>query len=230
MTFNALEDDELDSNWPSSALFVYAVLHHFRAEKCQLIMQPQQAMGHMRNHSEGCLSEKPGPGRERRGEENELTRKIGAWPRSISVSVTYLAQDSVTVSEDWTLVLDVCDHASTNESNAKEAVRALRREFKYAIILCNSSDTFISQPTSCKFLDMLEDLLTSSRTSPVVREHVMDVLAAAVKDAGFRGLLRRFKPWDKPEEGMLFDAADAMLNSPARWRAGLRLRLRHKQH
>ncbi|KAJ7705554.1 hypothetical protein B0H17DRAFT_1126357 [Mycena rosella] len=217
MTFNALEDDELDSNWPSSALFVYAVLHHFRAEKCQLIMQPQQAMGHMRNHSEGCPSEKPGPGarerdrdqgRERRGKENELTRKIGAWPRSISISVTYLAQDSVTVSEAWTLVLDVCDHASTNESNAKEAVHALRCEFKYGEPTVQLAAV---RSTSCKFLDMLEDLLTSSRTSPVVREHVMDVLAAAVKDAGFRGLLRRFKPWDKPEEGMLFDAADAML-------------------
>ncbi|KAJ7705553.1 hypothetical protein B0H17DRAFT_1193209 [Mycena rosella] len=38
MTFNALEDDELDSNWPSSALFVCAVLRHFRAKKCQLII------------------------------------------------------------------------------------------------------------------------------------------------------------------------------------------------
>jgi hypothetical protein len=28
-------------------------------------------------------------------------------------------------------VLDVCDHASATEANAKEAVRALRREFKY---------------------------------------------------------------------------------------------------
>ncbi|KAJ7656692.1 hypothetical protein B0H17DRAFT_1337923 [Mycena rosella] len=158
-------------------------------------------------------------GRERRDEENELTRKIGFL--------------TATASEDWTLVLDVCDHASANESNAKEAVRALRREFKYgepaaqlaaarlwAIMLRNSSDTFISQSTSRKFLDTLEDLLTSSRTSPVVRERVMDVLAAAAyasgtkKDAGFRGLWRRVKPRDKPEEGMPFDAEDAMFNPP----------------
>ncbi|KAJ7468571.1 Adenylosuccinate synthetase-domain-containing protein [Mycena latifolia] len=100
--------------------------------------------------------------------------------------------------KDWTLVLDVCDHASANESNAKGAVRALRREFKYgepaaqlllpgylwAIMLRNSSDIFISQSTSRKFLDTPEDLLTSSRTSPVVRERVMDVLAAAAYTSG----------------------------------------------
>ncbi|KAF8130904.1 hypothetical protein K438DRAFT_1999190 [Mycena galopus ATCC 62051] len=117
-------------------------------------------------------------GRERREEENELTRKIG-----------FLA---ATAFEDWTLVLDVCDHASATEANAKEAVRALRREFKYgepaaqlaaarlwAIMLRNCSETFISQCTSRKFLGAVEDLLTSSRTAPVVRERVMDVLAAA---------------------------------------------------
>ncbi|KAJ6554041.1 hypothetical protein DFH09DRAFT_1280745 [Mycena vulgaris] len=158
-------------------------------------------------------------GRERRDEENELTRKIGFL--------------TATASEDWRLVLDVCDHASANESNAKEAVRALRREFKYgepaaqlaaarlwAIMLRNSSDTFISQSTSHKFLNTLEDLLTSSRTSPVVRERVMDVLAAAAyasgtkKDTGFRGLWRRVKPRDMPEEGMPFDTEDAMFNPP----------------
>ncbi|KAJ7798843.1 hypothetical protein B0H14DRAFT_3492166 [Mycena olivaceomarginata] len=75
---------------------------------------------------------------------------------------------TATASADWTLVLDVCDHASATEANAKEAVRALRREFKYgepaaqlaaawvwAIMLRNSADTFISQSTSRKFLDTL---------------------------------------------------------------------------
>ncbi|KAJ7724674.1 hypothetical protein B0H14DRAFT_3003639 [Mycena olivaceomarginata] len=158
-------------------------------------------------------------GRERRDEENELTRKIGFL--------------TTTASEDWTLVLDVCDHASATDANAKEAVRALRREFKYGepanqlaaarlwvIMLRNSSNTFIAQSTSRKFLDTLEDLLTSSRTSPVVRDRAMDVLAAAAyasgpkKDAGFRGLWLRVKPDDKPEEGMPFDTEDAMFNPP----------------
>ncbi|KAJ7938198.1 hypothetical protein B0H13DRAFT_2648652 [Mycena leptocephala] len=139
-------------------------------------------------------------GRERRDEENELTRKIGFL--------------TATASEDWTLVLDVCDHASATEANAKEAVRALRREFKYgepaaqlaaarlwAIMLRNSPSHFIPHV-------------------PVVRERVMDVLAAAAyasgskKDTGFRGLWRRVKPRDKPEEGMPFDTEDAMFNPP----------------
>jgi hypothetical protein len=45
----------------------------------------------------------------------------------MSVVLGYLA---ATASEDWALVLEVCERASANENNAKEAVRALRREFK----------------------------------------------------------------------------------------------------
>ena len=37
---------------------------------------------------------------------------------------------TATASEDWGLVLEVCERASSSESNAKEAVKALRREFK----------------------------------------------------------------------------------------------------
>lgn len=54
----------------------------------------------------------------------------------------------------------------------------------WAIMLRNSSDTFISQSTSRKFLDTLEDLLNSSKTSPVVRERVLDVIAAAAYASG----------------------------------------------
>ncbi|KAJ7202381.1 hypothetical protein GGX14DRAFT_370494, partial [Mycena pura] len=140
---------------------------------------------------------------------------------------------TATASEDWTLVLDICDRASANDANAMEAVRALRREFKYgepaaqlaaarlwAIMLRNSSDTFISKSTSRMFLDTLEDLLSSTHTSPVVRERVMEVVAAAAyasgpkKGTGFRRLWRRVKPRDKPEEGVPFDTEDAMFNPP----------------
>ncbi|KAF7293137.1 hypothetical protein HMN09_01191700 [Mycena chlorophos] len=156
--------------------------------------------------------------RERR-DDDELTRKIGFL--------------TATASEDWTLVLDVCDHASSSKTAAKEAVRAIRRDLKHgepsaqlaaarlwAIMLRNSSDVFITQCTSKKFLDTIEDLVTSSRISPVVRERVLDVLAAAAfasgsrKDSGFRGLWRRVKPKDKPDEGVPFDTEDAMFNPP----------------
>lgn len=54
-------------------------------------------------------------------------------------------------------------------------------------MLRNSSDSFISQCTSRKFLDNLEDLLTSSRTPPVVRERLMSVVAAAAYASGRSG-------------------------------------------
>ncbi|KAG7095922.1 hypothetical protein E1B28_006606 [Marasmius oreades] len=152
-------------------------------------------------------------------EQGELTRSIGFL--------------TATASEDWGLVLDVCERASANEANAKEAIRALKKEFKYgepaaqlsaarlwAIMLRNSSELFIGQSTSRKFFDTLEDLLLSSRTSPVVKERVLDVLAAAAyasgskKDTGFRGLWKKVKPHDKPDEGMPFDTDDAMFNPP----------------
>lgn len=158
----------------------------------------------------------------------ELTRLIG-----------YL---TATASEDWTIVLEVCERASATEANAKEAAKALRREFKYAeprsqlaaarlwaIMLRNASDIFLAQISQKKFIDTLEDVLTSSRTSPVVRERLMEVLAAAAyissrsqptgKDKekekeGFRGLWCRLKPADKPDGGVPFDTDDAMFSPP----------------
>ncbi|KAI0651280.1 hypothetical protein C8Q79DRAFT_996771 [Trametes meyenii] len=153
--------------------------------------------------------------RERKDEEAhaEITRMIG-----------YL---TATASEDWSLVLEVCDRASANDTNAKEAAKALRREFKYAepaaqlsaarlwaIMLRNCSQRFVLHCTSRKFLDTLEDVLNSSRTSPVVRERLLEVLAAAAyasePDGGFKTLWRKVRPPEKPEEGIPFDTEDAM--------------------
>ncbi|KAJ7585006.1 kinase-like domain-containing protein [Mycena floridula] len=158
--------------------------------------------------------------------ETEIPRK--PKPRSFWGFGRYL---TATASEDWTLVLEVCERASVNDSNAKEAVRTLRREFRYgepsaqlsaarlwAIMLRNSTETFISQSTSRIFLDTVEDLLESPRTSPVVRERVMDVVSAAAfasqKYTGFRTLWRKVKPPGKPDEGVPFDTDDAMFNPP----------------
>jgi len=159
-------------------------------------------------------------GKERREDESQA---------ELTGMISYLA---ATASEDWALVLEVCERASANENNAKEAVRALRREFKYgeppaqlsaarlwAVMLRNSSESFIFQSTARKFLDTLEELINSSRTSPVVRERVLYIVAAAAyasgkKDSGFRGLWRRVKPADKPDEGMPLDKDDAMFHPP----------------
>ena len=49
----------------------------------------------------------------------------------------------------------------------------------WALMLQSSSDIFITQSTARKFLDTLEDLVKSSRTSPVVKERVLEIIAAA---------------------------------------------------
>jgi uncharacterized linocin/CFP29 family protein len=49
----------------------------------------------------------------------------------------------------------------------------------WAIMLRNASDVFIQQISQRKFIEVLEDVLISQRTSPVVRERLMEVLAAA---------------------------------------------------
>lgn len=77
--------------------------------------------------------------RERRQDDSqaELTRMIGASPSypspstfaSFNPAKGYL---TATASEDWSLVLEVCERASATEAGAKETAKALRREFKYA--------------------------------------------------------------------------------------------------
>ncbi|PBK71747.1 hypothetical protein ARMSODRAFT_954587, partial [Armillaria solidipes] len=70
----------------------------------------------------------------------------------------------------------------------------------WAIMLRNSTETFISQSTSKKFLGTLEDVIMSSRTSPVVRERVLNVIAAAAylrkeETSGFRALAKGQTGW-----------------------------------
>lgn len=50
----------------------------------------------------------------------------------------------------------------------------------WAIMLRNATDVFLTQMCSRKFIDALEDVLTNSRTNQVVRERLLEVLAAAV--------------------------------------------------
>ncbi len=49
---------------------------------------------------------------------------------SLSVSLIYLGYLTATASEDSELVLEVCERASASETDAKDAAKALRREFK----------------------------------------------------------------------------------------------------
>ncbi len=46
-------------------------------------------------------------------------------------------------------------------------------------MLMNCSEVFITQCSSRKFLETLEDVIHNARTSPVVRERLLEVLAGA---------------------------------------------------
>ena len=89
-------------------------------------------------------------------------------------------------------------------------------------MLRNSSQVFVHQSSSRKFLETIGDILENPRTDPVVRERLLTVVAAAAhisvsskfmhhasaRDTlnqflendreGFRGLWRKVKPPGKP--------------------------------
>ncbi|KAF8645626.1 hypothetical protein AX16_007708 [Volvariella volvacea WC 439] len=221
-------------------------------------LDPPREPNHTREQTRSIIEDKYAPSeidhREHREREHEKKEKKGFWSwdkerdkghdrerterekekareEELARIIGWLA---ATASEDWRLVLEVCDRASSSESNAKEAIRALRREFKYgeasaqlsaarlwALMLRNSSELFIAQSTTRKFLDTLEDVLGNPKTAPVVRDRLLSVVAAAAyasgnkntKD-GFRGLWKRVKPADQSDDGIPFDPDDAMFNPP----------------
>ena len=83
----------------------------------------------------------------------------------------------------------------------------------WAVMLRNSSELFVYQCMKTKFLDTLEDVIASQRTSPVVRDRLLDVLAAAAYassgpshkiESSFRLLWRKVKPAGKPDEVGLY--------------------------
>jgi uncharacterized linocin/CFP29 family protein len=59
----------------------------------------------------------------------------------------------------------------------------------WAIILSNASDVFLTQIDSRKFINVLTDVITSPKSSPVVRDRLMEVLAGAVFITGSRTCL-----------------------------------------
>lgn len=65
--------------------------------------------------------------REQREREKERERAKEDAQYELIRMIGYL---TATQSEDWSLVLEVCERASASESSAREAARALRREFK----------------------------------------------------------------------------------------------------
>jgi len=67
-------------------------------------------------------------------------------------------------------------------------------------------------------METVESVILSPTTSPVVRERLIDVLAAAAftfhgpGKEGFQSTWQRVRPPDKPEEGVPFDTQDPMFD------------------
>ena len=81
----------------------------------------------------------------------------------------------------------------------------------WAVILLNSSELFLHQCAKREFMDTLEDVLNSQHTSPVVREHLLQVLGAAAYSSSATPyestictLWRKVKPAGMPDEVCLY--------------------------
>ncbi|KAE9393989.1 hypothetical protein BT96DRAFT_943555 [Gymnopus androsaceus JB14] len=195
----------------------------------QLELQEPTEHEHLEERKEAAMSKK-------------LSRKV---PLEVEIQRLCQEREFGIDLRHWDLVLEVCERATSNEVSAMEAVGALRKELRYsppasqlcaarlwAIMLRIASDIFLTICASRKFLDTLEDLLTSTggglfgsgrSTAPVVRERLIDVLAAAVyasrtkQDNGFSKLWKKVKPNNKPDEGVPLDVDDAMFYPPVGW-------------
>ncbi|KAK0554611.1 hypothetical protein OC845_000643 [Tilletia horrida] len=93
-------------------------------------------------------------------------------------------------SVDWSYVLNLADSIGTSDPAAKEAARAIRKEFKYgeaqaqrravrvwAILMMNASERFRAQVATKRFLEVVESVATNSKTDPAVVDKMLNVLA-----------------------------------------------------
>ncbi|KIK64619.1 hypothetical protein GYMLUDRAFT_981877 [Collybiopsis luxurians FD-317 M1] len=136
-------------------------------------------------------------------------------------------------SRDRVDLLKICYLASTSVANAQETADLLQRELRsgsppsqlsalnlWAYMLRNASDIFISQCTSTRFIETLTVIGNNSLsqkksvTSPVVRDRLMEILAAAVYASGtetgstfsepvqavFESLWKKLNPTGKPKK------------------------------
>ncbi|KZP30129.1 hypothetical protein FIBSPDRAFT_815355 [Athelia psychrophila] len=159
----------------------------------------------------------------RRNSRSSVTNDRKAVTSSSTVGglAELIASLSMDIPEDEQLVLNICDRATADEQNAKEAVEALQRKFLsaapfsqlyatrlWALMLWKASEPFIRETASPSFLHALEMVLTSPQTNGTVREHLMDVLSAvtyasrhSAVGGGFRDLWLKVKPSHKPNKG-----------------------------
>ncbi|KAE8270120.1 hypothetical protein A4X09_0g2238 [Tilletia walkeri] len=131
-------------------------------------------------------------------------------------------------------ITDKIDSISSSEADAKEAARAIRKEFKYAepeaqrrairiwaILMINASDRFRMQIANKRFLEVVEHVATSSKTDPTVSEKMLNVLAVLAylyqSDADLGIITKcwnKIKPKDRPLNGEPVDPDSEDFNPP----------------
>ncbi|CAE6417258.1 unnamed protein product [Rhizoctonia solani] len=161
-----------------------------------------------------------------RGIENDRTQ----W--EMSRLIGYTTSTSV---EDWSVVMEICDKVNLNDSDAKEASKALRKDIQFgrpavqlsaarlwAILMRNCTLYFVAHTTSRKFLGKIEEVALNPTTSPVVRDRLVEVIGTSVyllKDS--KNLKPYQSTWKKlrlqlklnhPLEGLEIPADDPILN------------------
>ncbi|PWN50642.1 hypothetical protein IE53DRAFT_387047 [Violaceomyces palustris] len=144
-----------------------------------------------------------------KGVDGEITNRIG-WLCAHEPSI-----------QEWTSVLALANSVSHSEAASKEAARALRKEFKYgspdaqkravriwALLSTNASDRFKLQIATKRFLEVVEDVISSSKTPLSVKEtmlRVLGVLAFRFKDDSELSVVtkswNKIRPTDRPLDG-----------------------------
>ncbi|KAF8700054.1 GAT domain, partial [Rhizoctonia solani] len=142
--------------------------------------------------------------------------------------------------EDWTVVMEICDRASMNDSEAKEASKALLKDIQcdcqifgtpaaqlsaarlWAILMQNCAQYFVGHTASRKFLGKIEEVVLSQETSPVVRDRLVEVIGGLVYSLRESRHLGPYQAtWKKlilrlnlsyPVEGVQIPADDPILN------------------
>lgn len=104
---------------------------------------------------------------------------------------------------DWNYLLELADSISHSEAAAREAARALRKELKYgeseprrravkvwAVLTLSGSDRFKMQIANKRFLEVVEELVTSTKTPFKLKELLIDVFGMLAYEVSSDSALR----------------------------------------
>jgi len=205
-------------------------------------------------HDSVPTSAKLKPGKESKGSNVEKPKKGLFFQHvdtdgKITEKIAWLC-GSPNSNVDWSYVLALADAISSSEAAAKEAARAVRKELKYgepeaqrratrvlAILMINASDRFRMQIATKRFLEVVDQTATSSKTDPSVSAKIFDVLAVLAflyQDDADLGIItkcwNKIKPKDRPLNGEPLDPDSEDFNPPLQSYPQPRSTRGHHQH